>query len=251
MDDIELLIDLHKNSLRLGPGGDQQTSLAVTLSGLSERSNLKIADIGCGTGASTLLLAKELDAQITAIDLFPQFLNELKLKSDREGVSDRVTTLSTPMEELAFQDEEYDAIWSEGAIYNIGFAAGIEAWRQFLKPNGIIALTELTWLTEDRPEEIQNHWISEYPEVDTASAKLSILERSGFSPMGYFPLPDYCWLDNYYRPMQRRFSAFLERHGNCKAAQAIVAAESQEIELYEQYSAFVGYGYYVAQKINA
>lgn len=249
MDDLPLLIDLHKDAVRQGPGGDDETRLAVTLAGLRGRARLRIADIGCGSGASTLILARELDAHITAVDLVPAFLAELEDAAGRTGVADRVATLSVSMDSLPFGNEEFDAIWSEGAIYNIGFEAGIDAWRRHLKPNGILAVSELTWLTDRRPEELQAHWDAQYPEVDTASAKLAVLERTGYSPVGYFVLPQSCWLDNYYRPMQQRFAAFLERHGHSDSAQRIVAAEEKEIALYERWTTLVGYGYYVARKV--
>jgi SAM-dependent methyltransferase len=250
MDDLQLLIDLHQDGLRQGPGGDDETRLAIALSGLKGATNLAIADIGCGTGASTLVLARELDAQISAVDLLPQFLAKLEDAAGRAGLEDRITTLSASMEALPFAEASYDAIWSEGAIYNMGFAAGVEAWRPYLKPNGILAVSELTWLTDQRPAELQTHWDSEYPEVDTASAKIAVLERLGFSPIGYFPLSDHCWLDHYYRPMQKRFSGYLDRHGNSEAARAIVAAEETEISLYERHKSFVSYGYYVARKVS-
>lgn len=249
MDDLELLIDLHRNAARQGPGGDDETRLAIALSGLRGRPDLRIADIGCGTGASTLVLAAELDAQVTAVDLFPEFLTELRRAADRAGVADRITTLSESMDALPFADEAYDAIWSEGAVYNMGFAAGVEAWRRYLKPGGVLAVSELTWLSDARPEELQSHWDDEYPEVDTASAKLAVLERLGYAPIGYFALPERCWLDNYYRPMQQRFAGFLARHGNSDAATAIVEAERKEIALYERHKAFVSYGYYIARKM--
>lgn len=211
-------------------------------------ANLRIADIGCGTGASTLVLARELDAHVTAVDLFPEFLAKLEDAAGLAGVADRITTLSASMEALPFKEASYDAIWSEGAIYNMGFAAGIEAWRKHLKPDGILALSELTWLTAQRPEELQAHWAREYPEVDTASGKMAVLERLGFTPVGYFPLPQRCWLENYYWPMQQRFSGYLDRHENSEAARAIVAAEEAEISLYERHEAFVSYGYYIARK---
>jgi hypothetical protein len=103
-------------------------------------------------------------------------------------------------------------------------------------------------LTAQRPEELQAHWIREYPEVNTASGKMAVLERLGFSPIGYFALPERCWLDNYYRPMRQRFSDYLERHAHAEAARAIVAAEETEISLYERHKAFVSYGYYIARK---
>lgn len=67
-------------------------------------------------------------------------------------------------------------------------------------------------------------------------------------PVGYFPLPRTCWLDHYYRPMQRRFAAFLDRHDHSTAANEIVAAEQHEIDLYERFSDFVNYGFYIAAR---
>jgi SAM-dependent methyltransferase len=248
MDDLQLLIDLHKDGPRQGPGGDRETRLAIELSGLREAENLRIADIGCGTGASTLVLARELDAHVTAVDFVPEFLSVLEDAAGRAGVAGRVTTVQAPMEALPFEASAYDAIWSEGAIYNMGFAIGVKAWRRHLKPGGILAVSELTWLTDSRPGELQSHWAREYPEVDTASGKIAVLERLGFSPVGYFALPVHCWLDNYYRPMQARFAAFLHRQGNSGAARSIVSAEEHEISLYERYTAFIGYGYYIARR---
>jgi len=248
MDDLQLLIDLHKDGPRQGPGGDDETRLAVALSGLKGRAGLDIADIGCGTGASTLVLARELDAHVTAVDFLPDFLVGLEEAAVRARLSGRITTLSASMESLPFAEETYDAIWSEGAIYNMGFATGVEAWRRYLKPDGILAVSELTWLTDRRPVELQAHWDREYPEVDTAAGKIAVLERLGFSPIGYFALPEHCWLDNYYGPMRQRFPAFLARHEHSRAARAVVAAEEHEISLYERCRAYVGYGYYIARK---
>jgi len=248
LDELSLLVELHRDGKRQGPGGDDETRLAITLSGLSGSEGLKIADIGCGTGASTLVLAKELHASVTAVDFLSDFLHDLDIAAERENLGERIETLAASMDALPFEERSFDAIWSEGAIYNIGFANGIKAWRRFLKPDGILAVSELTWLTQERPAELEQHWIREYPEVDTASAKMAILERNGFSPIGYFALPKRCWLENYYRPMQARFAAFLARNGNSESAAAIVAAEEHEIALYERNSAFVSYGYYVARR---
>jgi SAM-dependent methyltransferase len=248
MDDLHLLIDLHKDAVRQGPGGDDETRLAVALSGLKGRSDLRIADIGCGTGASTLVLARELKGHVTAVDFLPEFLDRLEKEAAAAGLADRITTLAEPMEALSFRDEEFDAIFSEGAIYNMGFAAGVEAWRRFLKPGGILAVSELTWLTDQRPAELQAHWEAEYPEVDRASAKMAVLERLGFTPIGYFPLPEHCWLANYYDPIRARIPGFLDRHGHSEAAKAIAAGEEVEIALYERYRAHVSYGYYIARK---
>jgi SAM-dependent methyltransferase len=248
MDDYHLLADLHKPGRRQGPGGDAETEQALDLARIDRSAPLKIADIGCGTGASTLLLARLLNARITAVDFLPDLLEVLAHHAEKLGVADRVSTLACSMDELPFADEELDVIWSEGAIYNIGFAKGIADWKRFLKPGGLLVASEITWLTDTRPAELQQHWDREYPEIDVASAKIRVLEKNGYVPIGYFVLPERCWLDEYYRPLQARFDDFLERHGYSAEARAIVAAEQHEISLYENYRAHVSYGVYIARK---
>lgn len=248
MNELDLLVDLHRDGPRQGPGGEDATRLAITLAGLGAGKNLQIADIGCGTGAATLVLARTLDATVTAVDFLPAFIDALGAAAGRAGLAARIEARVASMEALPFEPQSFDAIWSEGAIYNMGFTRGIRAWRRFLKPGGILAVSELTWLTRTRPAELERHWLQEYPEVDTAAAKMAALENNGYSPVGYFALPPHCWLDNYYRPLQARFAAFLSRHPGSAEASAIVAAEEAEIALYERNAAFVGYGYYVARR---
>jgi SAM-dependent methyltransferase len=248
-DDFSLLIDLHRAGERQGPGGDDETRLAITLSGLRGREDLRVADIGCGTGASTLVLAQELDVVVTAVDFLPEFLADLEERAHDAGLLDRIEPLSDSMDALPFADGAFDAIWGEGAIYNIGFENGVKSWRRFLKPGGVLAVSELTWLTHERPAELQDHWNAEYPEVATAAEKMAVLEANGYSPIGYFPLPRHCWLENYYRPMQARFDEFLARNGGTDAAQQIVEAEKYEIDLYERFAAYVSYGFYIAKKV--
>lgn len=250
MNDIQLLIDLHKRAKRQGPGGDSETRMAIELAMLDSSIPLKVADIGCGTGASTIQLARSLNADITAIDFLPEFLEILKSNAETKGLSNKINTIACPMDNLQFDNNEYDVIWSEGAIYNIGFEKGINYWRHFLKPDGVLVVSEITWITNERPSEIEDYWQEEYPEIDTASSKLKKLEENGYSPISYFVLPEKCWLENYYRPMQDSFTEFLARHSHSKESEAIVEAERKEISLYEKYKAYISYGVYIARKIG-
>ena len=249
MNDYQLLIDFHKHAVRQGPGGEAETKRALELAGLDRSRPLKIADIGCGTGASTVLLAKELDAEITAVDFLSEFLDELQSRAHDHGVADKITTLNCSMNTLPFSDEEFDVIWSEGAIYNMGFEAGVSAWNRFLKPGGKLIVSEITWLSATRPHELQSYWEKEYSQIDVASSKIGVLERHGYCPEAYFYLPTHCWLENYYRPIQTRFDKFLEQYSQSTQAKAIVAEEKNEIALYERYSDYYSYGVYVAKKL--
>ena len=248
MGDFELLADLHRRTQRQGPGGDPETRRAIELAMLDPAMSLSIADIGCGTGASALQLARSLNAEITAVDLLPEFVAELGRRAGREQLASRIQPVVGSMAHLPFDDETYDVIWSEGAVYNIGFQRGVSDWLRFLRPGGILAVSEITWLSDDRPGYIQRYWQSQYPEIATAARNMGILENTGYSPIGYFVLPQRCWLENYYRPLQRQFEPFLARHHDSEEARAIITTEEQEIALYEKYGEYYGYGFYIARK---
>ena len=248
MTELNLIIDLHKNSKRQGPGSEKETLKALGFMNLPNDPNLKIADIGCGSGGQTLTLAQKINCQITAVDLYPEFLDELNEKSEKLGLKGKIVTLQKPMEELPFKSEEFDIIWSEGAIYNVGFENGIKKWKDYLKVGGHLAVSEITWIANSRPKEIEEFWKLEYSEIDAASNKIKILETNGYSLVGYFYLNQDSWIENYYKPMEARFEAFLKRHNNSELACKTVEEYKSEINLYLKYKDYYGYGFYIARK---
>jgi len=250
MTETELLIDHYKNQERLGPGSDAETEKALQLIKFSKTKSLKILDIGCGTGSQTLTLARNLNGHITAVDLFPEFLEKLNIKSKGLGYGKKITTNVCSMDKLPYRENEFDLIWSEGAIYNMGFENGLKAWRHFLKSGGYLAVSEISWITGSRPGELENYWMHEYPDIDTVSNKLKVIEINGYSPVAHFILPEYCWMDNYYLPLKEGFSEFLSRHENNQDARNIIEGDKREIEIYEKYHEYYSYGFYIAKKIQ-
>lgn len=246
---LDLIIDLHLDGERQGPGSVADTRLALALCRLDPARPLAVADMGCGTGASALILAQQINAHITAVDLAQPFLDRLMTRAQSAGVSDKITASCAPMEDLPFEPGSLDLIWSEGAIYNMGFAAGLEAWRPFLKPDGVIAVSEITWLGETRPAALTEFWEAKYPEITTLVGNVAKLAGAGFQVTGYFPLPVEAWTTHYYDPLLSRLDAFLSRHGHSACAQSIVADTRSEIDLHQQYSQHFSYGFYIARVI--
>lgn len=234
MTELELIIDLHKNSERQGPGSEKDTLKALDLLNFPVDKELKIADIGCGSGGQTISLAKKLHGRITAVDLFPEFLKELNDKSEKLGFSDKIVTLEKSMDDLPFKSSEFDLIWSEGAIYNIGFENGLKKWKNYLKVGGYLAVSEITWITQTRPKEIEEFWKAEYPEIDTASNKIKQLEDNGYILVGYFYLSQDSWTE-YYKPMQSRFETFLQRNNYSELAKKVVEDNQSEMDLYQKF----------------
>ena len=249
MTEIELIVDFYKDTERQGPGSSFETVKALNFININKDYKLKIADIGCGSGAQTITLAQSIEGQIIAIDLFPEFLDKLNSRSEELGFQERIKTIEKSMEDLPFDNDEFDIIWSEGAIYNMGFEAGIKKWKNYLKSGGYLGVSEITWTTNSRPKEIEEYWNNEYTEIDTASSKIRILEENGYTTVGYFVLSENSWIDNYYKPMEKRFSAFLEKHNNSEMAKNFVEFTKEEIRKYQKYKDYYGYGFYIAKKI--
>lgn len=248
MDEMELMMHLHLNNERQGPGSETTTLLALQLAQVDRNRSYKIADIGCGTGAQTLTLAQSLQGEILAVDLFPEFLTKLEERLQSQTLTASVTPICASMDQLPFETGTLDLIWSEGAVYNMGFQKGVIYWKDFLKSGGILVVSEISWTTNQRPQELEEFWNGEYPETDTASEKIKILEDAGYKVLGHFILPENCWMENYYEPLLKSHPHFLKEFGNCHTAHKIVATDLQEVEFYKKYKDYYSYGFYIAQK---
>ena len=220
--DFSVICDYFSGIERQGPGSPEVTIKALSfIDNLTKES--RIADIGCGTGGQTMVLAQNAPGRITGIDLFPKFIDLFNANAGRLNLQERVEGVVGSMDKLPFQDEELDLIWSEGAIYNIGFERGLNEWKRFLIKGGYIAVSESSWFTEERPEEISRFWQDAYAEIDTIPKKVAQMQKAGYVPVAAFILPENCWTVNYYEPQESIQEAFLDRYIGNKAAEDLVA----------------------------
>ena len=215
--DFSLICEYFSSISRQGPGSDESTQRALSMiHDLGDDS--VIADLGCGCGSQTIQLALHTQAKVKALDLFPLFIDKLMERCRKAGVSDRVEAIEGDMCNLPFEKASLDVIWSEGAIYNIGFKRGITEWREYLKPDGWLAVSEASWLTDSRPSEIEDFWNEAYPEIDTIANKVQQLHDAGYRDIRTFVLPTECWTDNFYQPQKEAQRLFLERYPDNKTA---------------------------------
>ena len=246
--DLNLICKYFSNLKRQGPGSPE-----ITIKALSFIDNLnqgaRIADIGCGSGGQTMVLAQHTPGKITGIDIFPTFIDLFNQNARALYLQDRVKGIVKSMDNLPFKDGELDLIWSEGAIYNIGFEHGLNEWRRFLKPGSYIAVSECTWFTNQRPAEIEGFWMDAYPEIDTISNKVAQMEKAGYIPVAAFILPESCWIENFYAPQVGAAQLFLKENPGNKAAADFVANQRHEAQLYKKYKDFYGYAFYIGKKI--
>jgi ubiquinone/menaquinone biosynthesis C-methylase UbiE len=238
--------EIHSGLPREGPGDNETTKKAyLMLEDLPE--NPRILDIGCGPGMQTIELAKISNGRIDALDNHQPFLEDLKRRAEKEGVSERINAVNGDMFALNYEDNSFDLIWCEGAIYIIGFEKGLREWRNLLTDKGYLVASELPWLRPNPPEEVRR-WMEEgYPAIKTIKENLEISRKCGYHVISYFILPEKSWWTNYYKPLEAKIASLKSKYRDDKEAMNVLASHEQEIEMYRKYSEYYGYVFYILQ----
>jgi cyclopropane fatty-acyl-phospholipid synthase-like methyltransferase len=112
---------------RQGPGDTASTLKALALvRGVGRTS--RVLDVGCGTGPQTLTLAQHSGANVIAVDTHVPFITSLTEQARTLGLADRIEARIADMRHLDYPSGSFDLIWCEGAIYIMGFEAGLRDW---------------------------------------------------------------------------------------------------------------------------
>jgi SAM-dependent methyltransferase len=245
---FDLIVETHIGLERQGPGSPEVTIKALSF--LEKHNiNFRVADLACGTGGQTMILAQNISGKIIGVDFCPNFINIFNDNAKKLNLQERVNGIVGSMEKLPFEKEEFDLIWSEGAIDNIGFEKGLNYWKGFLKKNGYIAVTCPSWLTDERPAEIEKFWSGAGCRLDTIGHDILIMQKAGYVPVAAFTLPEKCWTDNYFTPREAAEKTLLEKYTGNKTVEAYVENNKYEVELYSKYKQYYGYVFYIGKKI--
>ncbi len=242
----EAFFSLYEGLPRQGPGSEGSTHEALRRLGKLDKP-LRVIDLGCGSGASTLLLARELKSPIVAIDKHAPFLEALAANAEQEGVKSLIQIRQGDFTQLEEPPCSYDLVWAEGAAYLVGFEQALALWRPLLAPGGRVAVTELTWLVTTPSDEPRVFWKKAYPGMTTISGNCSSAERVGFRPLDTFTLPNDDWWNEYYRPLRRRIAAFRASHTVPRTIEAILSETEREMDMVERYSKEFGYVFYLLE----
>ena len=149
---------------------------------LSQMDKPRILDIGCGSGAPTLELARLSQGETIGIDIDQPALDQFTRKIKEAGLTEKVKAVNCSMFDMDFAVESFDIIWSEGSIYAIGFERGLQKWRRFLKPGGFIVV---------------------HDEQGNVKEKLEQIYNCGYELLGYFILSKETWWTEYFAPLEK------------------------------------------------
>lgn len=241
-----LFFEIHKNLPQEGPGSDESTLQALeTIKALPHKP--VVLDIGCGPGRQTLTLASKLSGEIYALDNHQPFLDALESRSKSKEVKALIKTVNALMDHLPFSREQFDLIWSEGAIYIIGMEKGLSYWRDFIKPRGFLALSELCWLKDPGNNDAWKFLSEGYPAMKSVEGNLSLMEKSGFKVLDHFILPPSDWFDNYYQPMLERIDELKTKYSADEHMLQFLESEKKEIRIFQEFSDYYGYVFFILQ----
>jgi SAM-dependent methyltransferase len=239
--------EIYEAMPRQGPGDRASTERALRLlPALTPRQ--RILDIGCGSGAQTLDLARATPARIVAVDNHPPFIARLRRHAGELGLSARIAAKVADMSNLPFPDGSFDLVWSEGAIFIIGFARGLAAWRRLLHPGGHMVVSELCWLDAGPAEEVREFFTQEGAEVGDVEAARQAVAAAGYRLVADFVLPPAGWWENYYVPLAECLERFRLAHPADPDALAVAARSEHEIDIYRRYPNAFGYAFFVMRR---
>jgi len=234
-DELTLLFELFEDTPRQGPGSVETTRRALRL--LPDSMPLeRVLDLGCGTGGSTIVLAQDTGAQVTAVDIHPAFLATLGEQAEELGLADRITTVAADMANVASFGVGFDLIWAEGSAYSIGFENALRTWRPLLRPGGCLVATELVWFVAEPAERARAFFAGEYPDMRDEATRIHQAQSAGYELLSSFRLPADDW-HAYYAGLEAPLRDAVSRRGELE----IYASTRLERTIYETCGDDYGY----------
>jgi SAM-dependent methyltransferase len=230
---------------RQGPGSDACTREALRRLGALPAAP-RVLDLGCGSGRAALVLAETLRTRVIAVDVHRPFLDQLQAAARERNLEDLIELRCADMAAPGVPAGSVDLLWSEGALYFLGFERGLRLWRPLLAPGGCVAVSECSWLTDDPPAEAAEFFHQGYPGMAGIGENLGRARAAGFDVLDHFTLPLEAWWDEYYAPLEQRMTELAPAAGPELAA--VLDETRREIELYRRHHDSYGYVFYLLRQ---
>jgi cyclopropane fatty-acyl-phospholipid synthase-like methyltransferase len=234
---------------RQGPGSEECTAEALRRLP-PVPAGARIYDLGCGPGLATVVLARLLNQKVVAIDLRQEFEKELCSNAEKAGVAHLVEFKCADMLDVDAPPDSIHLVWSEGAIYCVGFDRGLATLRPLLVKKGIVACTELSWLTAAPSARPATFWKKHYPEMRSVAENLNSAEKLGYLCIDHFTLPLSCWWTEFYDPWMRNIERLQKDAEHDKSLRDAIEYSLEEMDIFRNFNHEYGYEFYLLQKSN-
>jgi len=236
---------LHMNVLH--PGGFQGTELLAEQIGISE--NMTILDAGCGSGSSSIFLARRYGCRVVGIDIDHSSLSKAYAMAQRKGVLDHVAFRHMDIGDLTFQDQTFDGVLVQAALIFTHKRKTLHSIHSKIRSGGFIGVIELAWKTippKNVATRVQNILCEAAGNTEHHSDWIKLLDQTGFTVV-YAELQD----------LNFSFSGMLKNEGfvstlrialKCAFDKSAKSKTRQVTKLFKETREYLGYGIYVGRK---
>ena len=148
------------------------------------KQGARVADVGCGVGFSTILMAQAYpDSQFVGFDFHEPSIEDARRHAKTHGVSDRVRFETAAAKDIAERD--FDLVTMFDCLHDMGDPRGAAAHlRTIMKPDGTWMIVEP--IAGDRPEDNMNAVSRLYYNASSSSNSFS----HPFALLGWSPHSD-------------------------------------------------------------
>jgi arsenite methyltransferase len=232
----------------LHPGGLQATRLMTEKCKVS--SNMIILDAGCGSGSSSIFLAKRYGCHVVGVDIDPTALIKAHEKAKHKNVLDRVAFRLTDLDSLTLQDTMFDgAIFQASLIFCEEKARVIREVSQKIRPGGFLGAVELAWKTQPPAEvlaKVKGILCAAAANAELHDDWIALFENSGLE-VESSEIHD---LDFGFRFMlaNEGFASTLRIASKCIFNQEAHDRTRAITNLFRETGAYIGFGIYVCRK---
>lgn len=247
---MKVLKELFYKMDRHVPGSREYTLKAAELAGLGDLpEGSKALDAGCAVGNATFILAQNYKMNVAAVDIDGKSLKILEDKAQELNLKDKITTYNKSILDLEFENNYFDVIWSEAVVDNIGFYKAILHLGKFLKPGGKIVISELSWIKDERPDDVFWYWKENYPSMTGIEENLNAMKRAGFDKLQHMVMGKDGFWDNYYKPMLYHMNYFSQKSAKDVKLLRQLEELQTEVDYFVKYGSYYSYVFYIGEKL--
>jgi SAM-dependent methyltransferase len=187
----------------------------------------RILDIGCGSGVSTMELARLSDGDIIAIDIDGTALDRFRQKVKEAHLENKIKIIEQSLMDMDFPVESFDIIWAEGSVFVLGFSRSLEQWGKIVRSGGFLVF---------------------HDEMGDLPYKFALVSHLGYVLVNHILVSGETWWQEYYNPLQEKIDSVRDKCQGDEQILAFLHARQTEIDTFNKDREANGSAIFIIQK---
>ncbi len=210
----DIHVGLYEDGLSISDASKKTVhTMATMLSNLGPDS--RVLDVGAGYGGAARQVVRNFGPHFTCLNLSEVENKRNEQKNEEQNLADKIDVVQGDFENLPFEDNSFDFIWSEDAILHSGNKPKVfEEISRVLKPGGEFIFTD-PMQSDDCPDGVLEDILARIHLKQLGSVKLyrELAAKTGMKEVEIREMPEQ--LVNHYssvlRDLTAKEDALLER----------------------------------------